>query len=88
MGSTWPPLTAQLEGEEGQGKERSGSSRSSGLNRRQVCVHMLMYPSMSTKRSPHTYKCIAGRKWRTLTKPLTEEKQGGESQTPKTGMAI
>lgn len=49
MGSTWTPLTAQLEGK-GKGGE---AERSSGLNRGQVCIHMLMYPSMSTKCSIH-----------------------------------
>lgn len=67
MASTWTPLTAQLDGEE------VGGGEFSGLNRRQVCVHLRMYQSMSTKCSIHTYKWIAEGRWRTLAKPLTKE---------------
>lgn len=37
------------------GEEEEGE-RYSGLNRGQVCVYILMYPSMSNKCSIHTYK--------------------------------
>lgn len=69
------------------GKGR-GAERSRGLNRRQVCLDLLLYPSMSTKCSIHTYKLIARKKWCTLVKQLTKEKQRRKSETQKTAVAI
>ncbi len=73
MVSTWTPLTAQLEGEEGE-KE---TERSSGLNRKQVCTYIHQCPI--NVQFIHIHEKLE--KWCTLAKPLSVEKLGGKSET-------
>lgn len=82
MGSTWTPLTAQLEGKE-------GAERSRGLNRRQVCLDVLIYPSTCTKCSIHSYKSNGWKEVVYISKAIDKgKKQGRKSVAQKAAVAI